>query len=98
MYLKPKLRWDLFPGLAFDASLMYARAMEKGSTPSVTASGAGGAADLGLELDTQLTYTTTDGFKAWLQWGALQPFHGLSTQTVNPGRAHVVGAGIAAKF
>ena len=99
LYVKPKLRWDLFPGLGLDVSLMYARAMEKGSTPSVTATGAGGASDLGLELDTQLTFTATDGFRAWAQWGALQPFHGLSTQTGGDGaRAHVVAAGIAAKF
>jgi uncharacterized protein (TIGR04551 family) len=99
MYLKPKLRWDLFPGLGLDVSLMYARAMEKGSTPSVTAEGRGGAADLGVELDTQLTYATTDGFRAWAQWGALQPFHGLSTQTGGNGaRAHVLAVGVAAKF
>lgn len=99
MYLKPKLRWDIFPGLALDTSLMYARAMEKGSTPSVQPDGRGGAADLGLELDNQLTYSTTDGFRAWLQWGVLQPFHGLSTQTGgNGGRAHVLALGLAAKF
>jgi uncharacterized protein (TIGR04551 family) len=98
MYVKPKLRWDFFPGLGLDLSLMYARALEKGSTPSVNASGAGGAADLGLELDSQLTYTTTDGFRAWAQWGVLQPFHGLSVGGISPGRAHVVAAGLAAKF
>jgi uncharacterized protein (TIGR04551 family) len=99
MYLKPKLRWDIFPGLSLDTSLMYARAMEKASTPSVDSNGRGGAADLGLELDNQLTYSTTDGFRAWIQWGALQPFHGLSTQTGGNGaRAHVLAVGLAAKF
>lgn len=99
MYVKPKLRWDIFPGLGLDVSLMYARAMERRSTPSVTAAGAGGAADLGLELDTQLTYATTDGFRAWAQWGALQPLDGLSTQAGGSGaRAHVLAVGLGAKF
>lgn len=98
MYVKPKLRWDIFPGLGLDVSLMYARALEKGSTPSVNAAGAGGAADLGLELDSQLTYSTTDGFRAWAQWGVLQPFRGLSVGGISPGRAHAVAAGLAVKF
>jgi uncharacterized protein (TIGR04551 family) len=98
-YLKPKLRWDMFPGLSLDTSIMYARALEKGSTPSVTLGGTGGGADLGVELDNQLSYSSTDGFRAWLQWGVLQPFHGLSTQTGgNGGRAHVLALGLATKF
>ena len=99
LYLKPKLRWDIFPGLALDTAIVYSRALEKGSTPSVTLNGTGGAADLGLELDNQLSYASTDGFRAWLQWGVLQPFHGLSTQTGGSGgRAHVLALGVAAKF
>jgi uncharacterized protein (TIGR04551 family) len=99
MYLKPKLRWDIFPGLSLDTSIIYSRALEKGSTPSVTTDGRGGAADLGIELDNQLTYSTTDGFRAWAQWGVLQPFHGLSTQTGGNGsRAHALAIGVAAKF
>ncbi len=98
MYLKPKLRWDFLPGLALDLSLMYARALEKGSTPSVRPDGTGGSADLGLEADTQVTYSSGDGFQAWAQWGVLQPFGGLSTQAHGASRGHVIATGLAAKF
>ncbi|HET7826407.1 MAG TPA: TIGR04551 family protein, partial [Anaeromyxobacter sp.] len=83
-YLKPKLRWDILPGLRFDAAVIYSQAMYGQSTPS--AAGDGSAADnlvnkghapLGLEADTQLTYTSGDGFQAWLQWGVLQPLSGF---------------------
>ena len=37
MYVKPKLRWDIFPGLSLDAQLVYSRALEATSTPSVAA-------------------------------------------------------------
>ena len=98
MYVKPKLRWDILPGLGLDVSLLYARALEKGSTPSVNAVGSGGSADLGLELDSQLTYASGDGFHAWVQWGILQPLAGLDVQGRSGSRAHVLATGLAAKF
>lgn len=99
MYIKPKLRWDIFPGLSLDTSLMYARAMEKASTPSVDANGAGGSANLGIELDNQLTYSSGDGFHLWLQWGLLQALSGLKVQGgPTPGRANFLALGLATKF
>ncbi len=98
MYLKPKLRWDIFPGLGLDVALVYSRALEKGSTPSVREDGTGGSNHLGLELDSTLTYTSGDGFQAWVQWGALQPLGGLEVQGRSPSRAHVLATGLAAKF
>jgi uncharacterized protein (TIGR04551 family) len=98
LYVKPKLRWDILPGLWLDESVIYSRAMEKASTPSVNSYGAGGSANLGIELDTQLNYASGDGFHAWFQWGILQSLAGLDVQGHNGGRAHVLAAGIATKF
>jgi uncharacterized protein (TIGR04551 family) len=98
IYVKPKFRWDIFPGLGLDLALVYSRALEKGSTPSVGAGGTGGSANLGVEFDSTLTYTSGDGFQAWAQWGALQPLGGLEVQGRSPGRAHVLATGLAAKF
>lgn len=98
MYVKPKLRCDILPGLGLDVALVYSRALEKGSTPSVNAGGTGGSANLGVELDSKLTYGSGDGFQAWIEWGALQPLGGLGTPQSSPGRAHVVATGLAAKF
>jgi len=98
IYVKPKMRWDILPGLWLDESLIYSRAMDKSSTPSVNANGTGGSANLGIELDSQLNYASGDGFHAWLQWGILQSLAGLDIDGHNGGRAHVLAAGIAAKF
>jgi uncharacterized protein (TIGR04551 family) len=98
MYLKPKLRWDILPGLALDFALIYSRAMERKSTPSVDLNGNGGSANLGIEADTGVTYTSGDGFIAWLQWGFLEPLGGLNTATRTAGHAQSLSAGIAVKF
>jgi len=97
-YLKPKLRWDILPGLGLDFWLVYSRAMEKGSTWSVRPDGSGGDANLGIEVDTQLTYTSGDGFTAWLQGGVLSPLGGLDSPTREVGRATLVATGLAIKF
>jgi uncharacterized protein (TIGR04551 family) len=98
VYLKPKLRWDIFPGLWLDEAIIYSRALDKSSTPSVNATGGGGSANLGIELDTQLNYASGDGFHAWFQWGVLQSLAGLDTQGKSGGRAHVLAVGLATKF
>ena len=99
IYVKPKLRWNILPGLSLDTAIIYARAMSKASTPSVNAYGAGGDANLGIELDNQLTYASADGFNVWAQWGFLQPLGGFHIQgNPSPGRAHALALGMAAKF
>jgi uncharacterized protein (TIGR04551 family) len=98
LYVKPKLRWDILPGFWLDEAIIYSRALEKGSTPSVNSRGTGGAQDLGIELDTQLTYSSGDGFMAWAQWGVLQPLGGLEIQSHHAGRGHVLAIGLATKF
>lgn len=98
VYLKPKFRWDIFPGLSFDAQVIYSRALEKSSTPSAHTDGTGGSANLGIEADAILTYTAGDGFQAWAQWGVLQPMGGLAYQDRSLGRGQVLATGLAAKF
>ncbi len=98
MYVKPKLRWDILPGLWLDESIIYSRALSKSSTPSVNSVGSGGSANLGVELDTQLNYSSGDGFNAWFQWGVLQTMSGLDIQGHSGGRAHVLAAGLATRF
>lgn len=118
-YLKPTLRWDIFPGLRLDAAIIYSRALFSESTPSAaidpvitdpnTASTAPvadkGSADLGIEVDASLTYTSGDGFQAFFQWGVLQPLEGLRTHgplgatgEATLSRAHFLAVGLAAKF
>jgi uncharacterized protein (TIGR04551 family) len=97
-YLKPKLRWDILPGLGLDTWLVYSRAMEKGSTWSVRPDGSGGNANLGVEVDSQLTYTSGDGFVAWLQGGVLFPLGGLDSPTREVGHATLLASGLAIKF
>ncbi len=112
-YLKPKLRWDILPGLTFDGAIIYSRAMFSESTPSASEDpfthrvADKGHANLGLEADGVLTYGSGDGFHAFAQWGVLQPLAGLNVRppptasdqsTVKPSRAHFIGVGLAAKF
>ncbi len=103
MYVKPKLHWDILPGLAFDGAIIYSRAMFAESTPSATADASGklldkGSANLGIEADGILTYASGDGFHAFVEWGALQPLDGLEIGGAKPSRAHFFGVGLAAKF
>jgi uncharacterized protein (TIGR04551 family) len=98
MYVKPKFRWDLLPGLFLDGQLVYSRALDAKSTPSVAADGSGGSANLGLELDAMLTYAAGDGFQAWLHYGILQPLGGLEPPDRSVSRAQALALGLAAKF
>jgi uncharacterized protein (TIGR04551 family) len=91
LYVKPKLRWDLFPGLALDLQLVYSRALESASTP-------GQSGNLGVEGDAMLTYSAGDGFEAWFQYGLLQPLAGLAYQDRSLSRAQALAVGLAAKF
>jgi uncharacterized protein (TIGR04551 family) len=94
-YLKPKIRWDLFPGLALDGALVYSQALFAASTPSAVASD-GGSEPLGIELDAGLTYTSGTGFQAYAQYGILQPLGAFGPGDTS--RAHALGFGLAARF
>ena len=85
------------PGPRRGPALVYSRALE-GARRRASAPTERAAYNLGLELDGTLTYTSGDGFQAWVQWGALQPLGGLEVQGRSPGRAHVIATGLAAKF
>jgi len=98
VYVKPTLRWSIFPGLAFDAQVVYSRALFAESTPSAESDGSGGSASLGLEADGTLTYTSGDGFQFWANYGVLQPLSGLSYQDAELSRAHFLQFGVAARF
>jgi uncharacterized protein (TIGR04551 family) len=103
MYVKPKLRWDMLPGLALDLSVIYSRALFSESTPSAVADAAGnladsGSADLGVEADAVLTFTSGDGFQLFGEWGVLQPLSGLESAGVSGSRAHFLAIGLAARF
>jgi uncharacterized protein (TIGR04551 family) len=37
LYVRPSVRWDIFPGVRFDGALIYSQAMEASSTPSAEA-------------------------------------------------------------
>ena len=103
-YVKPTLRWDMLPGLRFDAAVIYSRAIFSQSTPSSTGYPVTGEVadkgdpNLGVELDTGLTYTSGDGFQAFVQWGVLQPLGGLSYNDAKMSRAQFLSVGLAAKF
>ncbi len=105
MYVKPTLRWDILPGLRLDEAIIYSRAMFSQSTPSARTDVNNpsvlvdkGDANLGVEIDSTLTYTSGDGFQGWVSWGVLQPLGGLSYQDAKMSRAHFVEIGLAAKF
>jgi uncharacterized protein (TIGR04551 family) len=106
MYVKPTLRWEMLPGLRLDEAIIYSRAMYAQSTPSAKSDpfnpykylAGSGDANLGIELDTTLTYGSGDGFHGWFSWGFLQPLGGLSYNDAKMSRAHFLEIGLAAKF
>ena len=102
MYLKPKLRWDILPGLALDLAVIYSRAMFSESTPSASGDATNvtdaGSANLGVEGDAVLTYTSGDGFQLFGEWGVLQPLGGLESAGSSGSRAHFLSVGLAARF
>ncbi len=106
MYVKPTLRWNLLPGLRLDAAVVYSRALFAESTPSAQTEGAlgtgalvdKGSPNLGIEVDSTITYTSGDGLQAFFEWGVLQPLDGLAYQDAKLSRAHFLSVGLAAKF
>jgi len=97
-YVKPTLHWDVMPGIAFDGALVFSSALKGESTPSSTGPNTGKKA-LGAEADGKFTYTSGDGFQAWVEYGILQPFDALKTSDgVTLERAHALHVGLAAKF
>jgi uncharacterized protein (TIGR04551 family) len=91
-YFRPRLRWDILPGLGFDFAAIYSQAMYASSTPSAKYK------PLGIELDGKLSYLSGDGFSAWLDYGVFQPFAAFNATGRSIGRAHALGAGLAIKF
>jgi uncharacterized protein (TIGR04551 family) len=97
-YVKPKLHWDVMPAIAFDGAIVYSSALNGESTPSSTGPGTG-TKPLGIEGDAKFTYSSGDGFQAWVEYGILQPFDALKTAgSGSLARAHALHVGIAAKF
>jgi uncharacterized protein (TIGR04551 family) len=106
-YLRPKLRWDLLPGVVFDAAVIYSQALNAESTPSgrealldpdtgtVLVPAFVGDKPLGVEADARLTYSGGEGFAAWAEWGVFQPLDGLGTSL---SRGHVLNVGMAISF
>jgi uncharacterized protein (TIGR04551 family) len=97
-YVKPTVHWDVMPGISFDGAIVYSSALNGESTPSSTGPGTGSKA-LGIEGDGKLTYTSGDGFEAWVEYGILQPFDALKANPDDTlARAHALHVGLAAKF
>jgi uncharacterized protein (TIGR04551 family) len=104
-YLRPHLRWDILPGLAFDTAVIYSMALYGESTPSareaqfvegvLIAPEFKGDKALGIEGDVRLSYSSGDGFGAWVEWGVFQPLDGMGKGL---DRGHVLNAGLAIKF
>jgi uncharacterized protein (TIGR04551 family) len=110
-YLRPKIRWDILPGLVFDGALIYSQALYSQSTPSAVATSllapAPGTTDgrytytnrgdkpLGFEVDGRLTLNSGDGFAAWSEIGAFQPLSGLGSGLA---RGWALNFGFATKF
>jgi uncharacterized protein (TIGR04551 family) len=111
-YLRPKIKWDIFPGLAFDGALIYSQAMYSQSTPSSVATSTtapvvgaadgrytltnGGNKPLGIEADGKLTLNSGEGFSAWGEVGLFQPLGGMGNGSLS--RAWALNFGLAAKF
>ena len=75
MYARPVIGWRTAGfgagSLVSELAIVASRAVQAASTP-------GGAANLGIELDPTLTYTSRDGFRLQLQYALLLPGDGLS--------------------
>ncbi len=97
-YLRPKIKWDILPGLIFDGALIYSQAMYSQSTPSAVATTlvaptAGqvdgrytytkrGKKPLGIEADGRLTLNSGEGFAAWGEVGVFQPLAGMDNGVI----------------
>lgn len=109
-YLKPTIRWDVFPGVTFDGAIVYSQALYSQSTPSANAVldtgddryalADSGKKPLGVEFDGRITLAPGDGFQAWTEIGVLQPFGGFDNPDTGATlkRGWVWNVGLAAKF
>ena len=95
-YIKPTIRYEIFEGLAAQASVVYSHAMYAASTPS------GVHNPLGVEFDLGLSYKSDDGFIGFVEYGVLQPLDGLHLPPGDVGRdlsrGHAIRTGLAIKF
>ena len=97
-YVKPTARWEILPGLVGTAQIVYSQALLASSTPSTR------HLPLGAELDLGVSYTSDDGFVAWLDYGYLQPLDGMRFYHADPAalrdlaRGQVLRGGLAVKF
>jgi uncharacterized protein (TIGR04551 family) len=103
-YLRPSVRWDIFPGLVLDAAVIYSQALYSESTPSSSSVDPDeqdspildkGSKPLGIEADARVTFTTGNGFQTWGEVGLLQPLSGFGSSL---DRAWMLGFGLAVKF
>ena len=90
VYFKPSLKYQLTRSLGIDLAAIYSRAVFKASTP-------GGVHDLGLEFDGTLSYRSSDGFIARVQYGILIPMGGLALEN-KAQVAQTLQAGLAVEF
>jgi uncharacterized protein (TIGR04551 family) len=102
-YVKPTLRWEFLPGVVGTAQVVYSQAFYAESTPSTVHK------PLGVEADLGLSYTSDDGFVAFLEYGLLFPLDGMRGKpgsTDNSGnpldgdmtKANYIHTGLAVKF
>ncbi|MBI4818572.1 MAG: TIGR04551 family protein [Deltaproteobacteria bacterium] len=91
--VRPGVQYNLTEGFGLRADFVYSRAMFAESTPSASHAA---DANLGLEGDLKIFYSTDDGFHAWLEYGLLFPFAGLESQVTNEeGRPEILDTTIA---
>jgi len=96
-YFRPHLRWDILPGLNFQAAIVYSQAIYASSTPSAETGHP--YKPLGFEIDGMLTYGSGDGFTGWLDYGLFQPLSAFNSNAKsNLSRANALRAGLAIKF
>ncbi len=95
-YLKPTLRWEFIEGLVGTAQIVYSQSFYASSTPSRVNNA------LGLEGDIGLSYTSDDGFVAWLNYGILFPLGGFDYKDPalhsSLSNGQVIRTGLAVKF
>jgi uncharacterized protein (TIGR04551 family) len=106
-YLRPKIKWNIVPGLDFDGAIIYSQALYGASTPSAVARGTSGAdryvlqqngkKPLGVELDGRLTLNASNGFILFGESGVFQPLGGMGNAS-GITRGWAMNFGMIAKF
>ncbi|NOZ85939.1 MAG: TIGR04551 family protein [Deltaproteobacteria bacterium] len=92
IYFKPRVQYELVPGLGAKAAWIYSMAEKAHSTPSA---GYGekplpnASNSLGLEMDVSLFYHADEGYDVDLEYGVLFPFDGMERR--GPGRRYING-------